>query len=480
MGDLTSAAAPKMPIPMGVLAKTGDIRPALTEKDLLLISPNSAAALAKGAPAKDYAVSYKVKDPTNLKQAGWCVVFASDEVPEVEAALAPLLKWRQEQVGNDDLFQIFKGKTGVKPGQPAMSWASVQGVSLNAPADPTKGVPYYLLIVGSPEKISFEFQQEFDLQWAVGRLYFDNVQDYAAYAEKVVAYEKGQAPAQSRRAALWMPRNPLDLSTPMLAGTLVPDFLGTAPKSQPLGAGQSFQTTGFIGDGQATKDKLSDILRGNIEGGAPSLLFTGSHGSEWPIDDPDIQRARQGSIVTQSWVKGRPLQPGDYFTAEDVPSDAKVHGLMYFMFACFGGGCPSLDSYFFDEQGARIKLTPAPFVAALPQKLLSLGTLAVIAHVDRSFSYAFMDVMDTPQEQLLRTPLEYLTMGQPVGMATDSLNQQWGSIAAVLGDKLGGNAPGPPQPQSPVVANLYIARDEARNYVVLGDPAVRLNVGAMK
>jgi hypothetical protein len=38
---------------------------------------------------------------------------------------------------------------------------------------------------------------------------------------------------------------------------------------------------------------------------------------------------------------------------------------------------------------------------------------------------------------------------------------------------LGGNAPGAP-PRGPLIANLFIARDDARNYTVLGDPAVRL------
>jgi hypothetical protein len=34
--------------------------------------------------------------------------------------------------------------------------------------------------------------------------------------------------------------------------------------------------------------------------------------------------------------------------------------------------------------------------------------------------------------------------------------------------------PGAPPPRSPLVANLRIARDDARNYTVLGDPAVRI------
>jgi hypothetical protein len=375
-------------------------------------------------------------------------------------------------VKDDSLCRVFTGVEGVKPQQKATSWAAARGVSLSAPVSPDKGVPYYLLIVGSPERIPFEFQQQLDLQWAVGRLHFDDVAGYKDYAEKVVEYETGKAPAQSRRAAVWLPRNLRDLSTPLLAGTLAPDFLG----AKPLGQRQKFQVTGFVGKEQATKDNLTRILSGKIDGGAPAVLFTGSHGAEWPIADPDQQRRLQGALVTQSWVNGNALKPEDYFCADDIPADAQVHGLMYLMFACFGGGCPDNDSYFFAPDGSRIPLTPKPLVASLPQALLRRGALAVIAHVDRAFSYAFQNVAGTPQSQLLRTPLELLMKGQTVGLATDPLNLQWSTLAALLGQAQAGTLPGVAQPRPPDIANLFVARDDARNYIVLGDPAARLDV----
>ncbi len=476
------APAPDMPIPMGVIATTGETRPPLTEDDLHHVATDSAAVAARSQRAKVLAVDSSVDCPGDLTQTGWGVVFGSNEDPAVQAALKPLLDWRQQQVNDDTLFRIFAGPSGVKPPQQsAGSWVMNKGVTLTAPVRPMKGVPFYLMMVGGPDRISFEFQQQMDLQWAVGRLCFDRVEDYASYAEKVVAYEKGQAAARSRGAALWMPRNKLDLSTPLLAGTIAPDFLGqTSSNPQPLGQRQKFKVAGFVGDGAATKAKLCDIFRGNLDGGAPAVLFTGSHGAEWPIDQPDIQRRRQGALVAQSWVKGRPLQPDDYFAAEDVPADANVHGMMYLMFACFGGGCPDKDSYFCAPDGSKLPLAPAPMVSALPQALLSRGALAVIAHVDRAFEYAFQDIMGTPQSQLLRTPLELLMKGQRVGLATDALSQQWASLAAILGLAQSGNLPGMSQPPSPVIAGLTIARDDARNYVVLGDPAVQLNPASLK
>src|SRR5947209_18198406 len=46
--------------------------------------------------------------------------------------------------------------TGVSNKQSAASWAADRGVSLVAPVNPFKGVPYYLTIVGSLDRIPYE------------------------------------------------------------------------------------------------------------------------------------------------------------------------------------------------------------------------------------------------------------------------------------------------------------------------------------
>jgi hypothetical protein len=476
-----ASVAERLPVPMGVVAETGETHPTLTAEDLHPDAPESPIVLARSRKRRMLAIEGAIDDPMDLAQTGWCALFPSDADPAIKEALQPLLDWREGQVNDERFFKIFDGQNGVGPGQSAAAWAARRGVSLAAPVSPRKGVPYYLLIVGPPSRIPFEFQAQFDLQWAVGRLSFDSVGDYAAYAQKVVAYEQGHGPQQRRRLAVWIPRNPLDLATPLLAGSVVPEFLGQAtPDDLPIGKKQGFDVQTFVGPGEATKARLTDILTGTIDGGAPALVFTGSHGAEWSKDTPDIQRDRQGALVTQEWTRGQPLDDGHYFAGADLPANAAIHGSMFFLFACFGGGCPDRDSYYVGADGAPLALTPEPIVARLPQALLSRGALAVIAHVDRAFSYAFEDVMGTPQAQLLRSPLELLARGRRVGLAADPLNLQWSTLAAQLGLALGGNAPGAPPPRSPLIANLFIARDDARNYMVLGDPAVRLRTEAME
>jgi hypothetical protein len=275
-----------------------------------------------------------------------------------------------------------------------------------------------------------------------------------------------------------MPRNPGDAATALLAGTFERDFSGAAGDPPgPIGRKEGFRAIALTGD-RATKDALSELF--SLSPGAlpPAIVFTGSHGAEWEPADASLQRRLQGALVTREWTPGQPLAPAHYFAAQDLRAGAAVHGLVAFLFACFGGGCPAEDSYYTDAAGTKLRLAAEPFIARLPQELLRRGALAVVSHVDRAFSYGFQDTLGTSQPQLLRTPLERLMAGDRVGMAVDALNAAWASLAAQFGLALNALMPGDPLPAS--LLSLVVARDDARNYVVLGDPAVRLDVGRLE
>jgi hypothetical protein len=96
-----------------------------------------------------------------------------------------------------------------------------------------------------------------------------------------------------------------------------------------------------------------------------------------------------------------------------------------------------------------------------------------------AFPYAFQDVSGTPQVQAVRTPLELLMRGKRVGLAADSLSILWSSLSSQLGLALGVNPQGgtaASASNSAPLAQLTIARDDARNYIVLGDPATKLRI----
>jgi hypothetical protein len=203
-------------------------------------------------------------------------------------------------------------------------------------------------------------------------------------------------------------------------------------------------------------------------------LFTGSHGVKFKMDDP-AQRDKQGAILCQDWPGFGKVAPAQMFTASDVPDDANVHGLVHFFFACYGGGCPKNDNFGLTSGQPPRPLMPEPIVARLPQRLLTLGALASIAHVDRAWAYSFQNSRSAPQIQDMRDVMVRVLQGQRVGQATDGFNMRWAVLSAELQESQTAAPPVAPA----VLANRYVARNDARNYIILGDPAVRLRVDDM-
>src|SRR5512145_60970 len=132
-----------MPIPMGVIAETGETHPELSEAALQHIVPDDATSLGPAAGRRAMAF---VEDPMNLTHAGWSILFASDADPAIVEALTPLIEWRRAQVNDERAFKVFTGPSGVGAGQTAQHWAASRGISLSAPVMPRRGVPYYLMI----------------------------------------------------------------------------------------------------------------------------------------------------------------------------------------------------------------------------------------------------------------------------------------------------------------------------------------------
>jgi hypothetical protein len=466
--DYDSTAAP---LPFGVVADTGRTHPTLSDADLARITGDSAAV--KSRSAKVLAVVPTV-NANDLSEAGWGILFPHDIDPEIRKALDPLILHRKEQIKGQSAtrFKVFEASKGVRSGtQSASDWLDRQGIGL-AVVDPDNGVPYYLLLVGSPQQISFEFQYVLDLQWSVGRVYFETAAEYEAYARAVVEYETATSIHHKKRAAMWMPQHDGDAATTMLCNQVGRPFAKAG-----LGKKKGFALQSFIGQ-KATKQQLTDILRGEATDGPPPLIFTGSHGLEWAKTDPGGQRANQGALVTQDWMPGTAVPVSASFSGADVPADAQIHGSVVIIFACFGGGCPLTDTYAVGKDGAPIELASEALIARLPQRLLAEGALAVMAHIDRAWSWSFQTGAGLPQNQVLRSTIDGVLGGLRAGLALDFFNLQWSTLAASLGVLQGKQAAGLPVATTSL-ANLFIARDDARNYALFGDPAVRLRVDDM-
>ena len=243
----------------------------------------------------------------------------------------------------------------------------------------------------------------------------------------------------------------------------------------PLGAAKNFKLGEFLAE-QATRANLESILRGDIPTGRPALLFTGSHGVAFDSSDKAAQREGQGALLSQAWVKGEPATPDQYLRGADLPADLKTNGMIHFMFACYGAGCPARDTYD-RSNGKPVTLMDAPIVARLPQQLLAKGALAVLAHIDRAWAFSFQTDRGKPQVQEFRNVLEKLLSGDRIGQATDTFNMRWSVLGADLQMLVEEHQVN--EVPAPNLANRWVARDDARNYLILGDPAVRLRVESM-
>jgi len=77
------------------------------------------------------------------------------------------------------------------------------------------------------------------------------------------------------------------------------------------------------------------------------------------------------------------------------------------------------------------------------------------------------------QIQVFEDAVSRLLSGHPVGSAMEPFGQRYAELGAELGTALGNAWKGTPETELNL-AELWMNSHDARNYIVLGDPAVRL------
>ena len=438
----------------GVDATTGEYlvppRPAAEVLDLLRSRPAEATTRAM-VPGFD---------PRDLAESGWGVVFPRGSDPAIREALRPLLEHRRAQAAATREHRYRELE--LRPGEDLDGILARHGRG-PGPVHPDR-LPYYLLLIGDPAAIPFGLQTGLDVQHAVGRLCFDTPEEYERYAYAVVQAERGDG-GRDRLVDLFAPRNADDPATELSSDHLI------APLAERLDGALPGWRLRLTAGAQATRQALTDIVQGRQ--GRPALLFTASHGLGFPCGHPD-QLERQGALLCQDWPgpgKG-PVAPEWTFSAADLDGKADVSGLVAFCFACYGAGTPELDDFSHRNGWEPRRIAPRDFLARLPQRLLERGALAVIGHLERAWAYSFL-WRDAGQVDVFESTLKLLVEGWPVGAAMEYFNQRYAELATLLTTALRRTFAGEPV-DAREVTRLWTAHNDARGYVVVGDPATRV------
>ena len=229
---------------------------------------------------------------------------------------------------------------------------------------------------------------------------------------------------------------------------------------------------------KANKSHLDQLLRADQ---APALLFTASHGMSFPNGD-SRQLPHQGALLCQDWPGPRyhqgPIPEDLYYAADDLGQDGNVLGTLAFFFACYGAGTPKLDDFYRKAYIDRKEIAPHAFLSQLPQRMLAHpkgGALAVVGHVERAWGYSFLWEGVGQELVTFESTLTRLVEGHPIGSALEYFNSRYAELASDLTTEIDETTE---EIQNTVkIAGMWTASNDARNYLVLGDPAVRVSLG---
>lgn len=460
-------------------------------------------------------------NPSRVETARWAVVINGAESASLLKAIWPLIEHRMQQMGHAMPKVDFReGETAgawyqrhtnggaltlqrkdwgkvppvliYTPGERAGAWLARQRVG-HGPVDPARGVPYYLLLLGRPGPLNeqdqayipLSFQYDLDFFWAVGRLCFSDelgqhrLVDYTTYAERLVGFEQlGDAAAAARlrpEVAYFGTRHDMDVATERSADELVRPLVEWNSTTGTLPQQRGIDHQLLLG-AAATRNNFEHLLSGGSDGRPPAILFAACHGLGLPLNQADLLM-HQGSLVMGDWSGIGNVKREHWFAAEDLgklSGGPKLEGSMVCLFACYGAGCPAYDEFIFDTGMERPRIAPFPLIAQLPQQLLLNGALGVLGHVERAWTYSFSSMEGArAQTQGFEDIIGRLLHGRPLGDATDQFNTLQGQRAMVLTEELD-NIKFNKQVDPLELAMLWVARNDARNYLVLGDPAARL------
>ncbi len=425
-------------------------------------------------------------DPNDLAAQRWGVIAPQGPAGDRLLALVrPLIERRQAQQG--DPVRVYRVPAQMTQDE-AMRWKKRE---FDSGADLNLEVPRYQLLLGDLDQVPLALQQVQASDGHVGRLAFDREDDYAAYVDKVLRWEKLSAGPGTGRA-LFFTVHDGTAATSVGHRALVGPGVEVVRRRQAAGHYAAREIVEF-GD---RVTPAPDELLARTAAFDPSVLFTLSHGEGAPRGgwrSFEEQRRRQGAMSFGREGK---------LTGDDLRTRPFMPGGVWFMLACYGAGTPRASAYrhwlaalaeagqFRGKVDAVLAGLPRPderpFTAALPQAVLANpdGPLAFMGHIDLAWTYGFQEL----DSGATNRPARYMAITRAilkrdrVGVAMRELlrffDQTNIELTSLYDQEAQARAMNLPYQSDPArQGHLWMLRQDLAAYVLLGDPAVRLPLG---
>ncbi len=454
-----------------------------------------------GAPAEDPTevsewLWSEAAGGNDLAQQRWGLVApAGPAGSRLLDAITPLRRWREDE---QDAAAPVHRLTAPMDAADAMRWKRCY---VRRDHDLDRELPRYWLILGDLDQISASVQRALASDGFCGRLAFDSVDGYRAYADKVLRWERRAADS----AELGSPESrPLASSADALLHTVHDGTAASVSGYRALMApgleilrqrwqrghvrARALCALGDIGSARGTVREFLQIAAEDW----PRVVLSHAHGEGAPRAgwrSTALQRRYQGAVS---------FGGGARLSGREVADGRFLPGGVWILLACFGAGTPTESGYraWLEElyrvghvgrEFAAVFDTLAreqPFIAALPKAALANpdGPLGFIGHIDLAWTYSFMDLgLGAPHERPGRfmNVMQSLLAGDRLGVAYRALFRALGEVNTELSTLMERARRGRvwSRRERAQRAHLWMSRQDLAGYVLLGDPAARLALG---
>jgi hypothetical protein len=398
-------------------------------------------------------------DPVPASPEGQWAVLLTESCPhdgEVEQALGPLVAHRGGEViriANMDPAHFVQGWL-----QPRFNDGSL---------------PRYLLICDTFENFPIEFQFILNAVGVTGRVWFPDVSDLQAYVDKVLRLER----APGRTADGSTVASPVDDSVTFADRMNIIDPILSSPDAAGL------HLRPLLG-ADFSKPRLLE------QASTSRFLALYCHGLGLTRAEWEVRSELHGSFVLrfETQLDEDLLTPGEVADCDFVP------GGIIFTPACMGGGTVTNSDYcaWVDPRGLADYMGGRTEISAISRAMLASpeGPAAVVAHFDVSMAGSAPMYNPMSQEYDLQRLLHgqffrHLAEGATVGSATNPFRWAAGAYYAqaiyVFGQLTGSNSylgtSGVRKTVGMAVNSMnqyHVIATDMRNFLILGDPAVRL------